>query len=104
MTFRTGTFDTLPDDVLADVPALTMAPEAPAAPELRARWKKLRSGAWGLHVHGRAMSGDEVIVVKANGEEQRATVDVVLWTGADTRSGAIVSICSAMPLRRVANG
>ena len=72
-------------------------------PLMRARWKKLRSGAWGVHVFGHPASGDTVAITKANGEEQTAVVDVVLWSGADRRERPI-SICSVVPTRRGSNG
>jgi len=92
------------DELLSDLGVGTREPEpAPEPAQLPlARWKRLRSGAWGLSVLGAVRHGDEVIVTKRDGAQQSARVDVVLWSG-ENRKGEPVSICTALPRNRETN-
>lgn len=92
--------DELLNDLGVSGLASAVSEPAPAPPSLPfARWKRLRSGAWGLSVLGVVKHGDEVIVTKRDGTAQSARVDVVLWTG-ENRKGQPVSICTTLPRNR----
>lgn len=59
-----------------------------------ATYTKLRSGEWGVRVIGGARQGQTLTVQKKSGETKRETVGRVLWTGSDSRTGQIMSLCT----------
>lgn len=59
-----------------------------------ATYTKLRSGDWGVKVDGKVNEGAQVQVRKQNGSVKVERIGRVVWTGADSRTGATVSICS----------
>lgn len=69
---------------------------------MKATYKRLRDGDWGVRVEGAASPGQTVLVEKSDGTAERRTVSRVLWSGKDYKSKAQVSICAIMqkPERR----
>lgn len=59
-----------------------------------ATYTQLRDGAWGIRVAGKATVGQSVTVVKKSGESKVERVDKVLWSGADSKTKQIVSLCA----------
>ena len=59
-----------------------------------ATYSKLRDGTWGIKVEGEAHQGCAYSVTTKAGATKHETVQKVLWTGADTRTRKIVSLCT----------
>lgn len=53
-------------------------------------YTKLKSGEWGIRGGGEPPApGSRVTVTKRDGSENSETVDAVLWSGEDKRSGGV---------------
>ena len=59
-----------------------------------ATYTQLRNGSWGIRVAGTAGVGQTITVTKKDGSNKTETVQKVLWTGRDSKSGQTVSLCS----------
>ncbi len=59
-----------------------------------ATYTKLNDGAWGVRALGAVKAGAAVTVTTKAGAVKSERVARVLWSGADKRTGAIVSLCA----------
>lgn len=60
---------------------------------------KLRSGAWGARVPGRAQVGQTITIQTRAGKTWEAEIERVLWSGTG-RDGGPVSLCATRSLDR----
>ena len=54
-------------------------------------YTKLKDGTWGIRGAG-LVEGTTVQVTKKSGETKSATVGQIIWTGADKKTGAVISL------------
>lgn len=60
-----------------------------------ATYTKLRSGDWGIRVVGDKPSvGMTISVKKRSGDAKSETVDKVIWSGTDDKTGAKIHLCA----------
>jgi hypothetical protein len=61
---------------------------------MSATYTKLKSGTWGIRVLSAAKPSGSIAVRKASGETKMVTIDRVIWSGADKKTGETVHLCS----------
>jgi hypothetical protein len=61
---------------------------------MAATYTKLQNGSWGVRASGKLTDGATVVVSKKDGSTKTETVEKVLWSGKDQKTGAIVSLCA----------
>jgi hypothetical protein len=59
-----------------------------------ASYTKLKDGSWGVRASGKLTDGATVVVSKRDGSTKPETIQKVLWSGKDQKTGAIVSLCA----------
>ena len=59
-----------------------------------ASYTKLRSGEWGVRVHGEVKPGDRLVVTTNSLKARTEEIDKVIWRGDD------VAVCSLVPRPR----
>jgi len=65
-----------------------------AATTTKATYTQLRDGSWGIRADGKLTAGATITVTKRDGTSKTETISKVLWTGADSKSGRTISLCS----------
>ena len=57
-------------------------------------YTKLQTGAWGVRASGKVENGSAVTVTKKDGTTKVETVEKVIWTGKDSKTGQAISPCA----------
>jgi hypothetical protein len=60
-------------------------------------YTKLKNGNWGIRVDGPAKAGQGVEVYTKAGDGKVETIERVLWSGPDAKTGKTISLCSIAP-------
>ena len=61
-----------------------------------ASYTKLRDGSWGVRAGGAVRAGESLTVTKRDGTTKIETVGRVLWSGPDSRTGEVISLCTVL--------
>lgn len=67
-------------------------------------YTKLKSGAWGVRAAGKLSDGATVTVAKRDGSTKVETIAKVLWSGKDSKTGEIISLCAITQSNGGSNG
>jgi len=70
----------------------------------KATYTQLRDQSWGVRVIGTVAAGQAVVVTKKDGTLKTEIVARVLWSGHDSKTGTVVSLCSIGSSRRQGRG
>lgn len=69
-----------------------------------ATYTKLQNGNWGVRADGKLSDGATVTVTKRDGSTKTETVEKVLWSGKDQKTGKTVSLCAITQRAAGSNG